>query len=128
MEFSSFVFCFHTSLHNDIFQYFDTKASLAPLAKDFELEDSNDVKAESGEDLTHQSGETRGLCDTIDETEGVAGKSGCEEGPGVCALLMTVVSLLLILISLPVSLVFVVKVVQVRTSPSKPDSISFDSS
>ena len=57
-------------------------------------------------------GELR-LCVTTEETEGVAGKSGCEEGPGVCALLMTVVSLLLILISLPVSLVFVVKVVQV---------------
>ena len=88
------------------------------------------MKAESGEDLTHQSGKTRELrlCVTTEETEGVAGKSGCEEGPGVCALLMTVVSLLLILISLPVSLVFVVKVVQVRTSQSKPDSISFDSS
>ena len=57
-------------------------------------------------------GELR-LCVTTEETEGVAGQSGCEEGPGVCALLMTVVSLLLILISLPVSLVFVVKVVQV---------------
>ena len=38
----------------------------------------------------------------------------CEEGPGVCALLMTAVSLFIILLSLPVSLIFVVKVVQVR--------------
>ena len=39
--------------------------------------------------------------------------SGCEEGPGVCALLLTVVSLLLIVLALPLSLVCVVKVVQV---------------
>ena len=39
--------------------------------------------------------------------------SGCEEGPGICALLLTVVSLLLILLALPLSLVCVVKVVQV---------------
>ena len=39
--------------------------------------------------------------------------SGCEEGPGLCALLLTVVSLLLILLALPLSLVCVVKVVQV---------------
>ena len=38
---------------------------------------------------------------------------GCEEGPGLCALLLTVVSLLLILLALPLSLVCVVKVVQV---------------
>ena len=37
----------------------------------------------------------------------------CEEGPGICALMMTAVSLFMILLSLPVSLVFVVKVVQV---------------
>ena len=40
--------------------------------------------------------------------------SECEEGPGLCALLMTALSLLMILLSLPVSLVFVVKVVQVN--------------
>ena len=37
----------------------------------------------------------------------------CEEGPGICALLLTVFSLLLIVASLPLSLVCVVKVVQV---------------
>ena len=36
----------------------------------------------------------------------------CEEGPGICALIMTIGSLLLIVVSLPVSLLFVVKVVQ----------------
>merc|ERR1719225_910646 len=36
----------------------------------------------------------------------------CEEGPGICALLLTVFSLLLILLALPLSLVCVVKVVQ----------------
>ena len=42
--------------------------------------------------------------------------SGCEEGPGLCALLLTVLSLLLILLTLPLSLVCVVKVVQVVLS------------
>ena len=37
----------------------------------------------------------------------------CEEGPSVCALLMTITSLLLIVVSLPLSLFMVVKVVQV---------------
>ena len=37
----------------------------------------------------------------------------CEEGAGLCALLLTAISMLLILISLPLSLFFVVKVVQV---------------
>ena len=41
----------------------------------------------------------------------------CEEGPGICALLMTAVSLFMILLSLPVSLIFVVKVVQVSQRP-----------
>jgi len=36
----------------------------------------------------------------------------CEEGPGICALMLTVVSLLLIVVSLPMSLFCVVKVVQ----------------
>ena len=40
--------------------------------------------------------------------------SECEEGAGVCALLMTGLSLFIIILSLPVSLVFVVKVVQVK--------------
>ena len=38
--------------------------------------------------------------------------SACEEGQGVCAHLMVVCSILLILVTLPFSLVFVVKVVQ----------------
>ena len=37
----------------------------------------------------------------------------CEEGAGLCALLLTAISMLLIVISLPLSLFFVVKVVQV---------------
>ena len=37
---------------------------------------------------------------------------GCEEGPGICALIMTLGSLFLIVVSLPLSLMFVVKVVQ----------------
>ena len=40
--------------------------------------------------------------------------SGCDEGPGVCAMALTIVSLVLILASLPLSLFCVVKVVQVR--------------
>ena len=38
--------------------------------------------------------------------------SACEEGPGLCALAMTVLSLFFIIISLPLSMLFVVKVVQ----------------
>ena len=37
----------------------------------------------------------------------------CEEGPGVCAFAMTIFSLFLIIVTLPLSLFFVVKVVQV---------------
>jgi len=37
---------------------------------------------------------------------------GCDEGPGVCAMALTIVSLVLILVSLPLSLFCVVKVVQ----------------
>ena len=37
----------------------------------------------------------------------------CEEGPGVCALALTIFSLFLIIVTLPLSLFFVVKVVQV---------------
>merc|ERR1719391_1398467 len=36
----------------------------------------------------------------------------CEEGPGICSLLLTIGSLLLIIVSLPLSLVCVIKVVQ----------------
>ena len=38
---------------------------------------------------------------------------GCEEGAGLCAMFITIGSLILILVSLPLSLFFVVKVVQV---------------
>ena len=38
----------------------------------------------------------------------------CEEGAGLCAMLLTVISMIMIIISLPLSLFFVVKVVQVR--------------
>ena len=37
----------------------------------------------------------------------------CEEGPGICSLLLTVFSILLVVATLPFSLVFVIKVVQV---------------
>ena len=37
----------------------------------------------------------------------------CDEGPGICALILTIFSLFLIAVSLPVSLLWVVKVVQV---------------
>ena len=40
----------------------------------------------------------------------------CEEGPGVCALALTIFSLILIIVTLPLSLLFVVKVVQVGQS------------
>lgn len=41
---------------------------------------------------------------------------GCEEGAGLCAMLITIGSLLLIVASLPLSLFFVVKVVQVMST------------
>ena len=43
--------------------------------------------------------------------------AACEEGQGICAHLMVVCSILLIIITLPFSLMFVVKVVQVGNSP-----------
>ena len=46
----------------------------------------------------------------------------CEEGQGVCAHLMVIGSILLILVTMPFSLVFVVKVVQVRTHCTDPES------
>ena len=45
----------------------------------------------------------------------------CEEGPGICALLLTVFSLLLIVASLPLSLVCVVKVVRVTKNDDDHD-------
>ena len=41
--------------------------------------------------------------------------AGCEEGAGMFAKFMALVSLLLVIFTLPVSLFFVVKVVQVGT-------------
>ena len=43
--------------------------------------------------------------------------SACDEGPGVCSRLLTVFSLFLIIVSLPLSLFVVVKVVQVIVIP-----------
>ena len=45
--------------------------------------------------------------------------AACEEGPGICALIMTLGSLFLIVVSLPLSLMFVVKVVQASTGRLK---------
>ena len=42
-----------------------------------------------------------------------ANVAGCEEGAGLCAMFITIGSLILIVVSLPLSLFFVVKVVQV---------------
>ena len=40
--------------------------------------------------------------------------AACEEGPGICSLLLTIGSLVLVLVSLPLSLFVVIKVVQVN--------------
>ena len=40
----------------------------------------------------------------------------CEEAPGICSHLLTLFSLVLIIITLPFSLLMVVKVVQVKLS------------
>ena len=42
------------------------------------------------------------------------GKQGCEEGPGICSVILTLFSVILVIATLPFSLLFVVKVVQVR--------------
>ena len=42
--------------------------------------------------------------------------SECSEGPGLCSHLLTLVSILLVLVTLPLSLLAVVKVVQVYIS------------
>ena len=47
----------------------------------------------------------------------------CDEGPGICAHLITLCSLLIIFATLPVSLCFVVKVVQVSEAP--PNKYTF---
>ena len=45
--------------------------------------------------------------------------SVCDEGPGICAHMLTLVSMLLIMATLPLSLIMAIKVVQVRTTQSK---------
>ena len=39
---------------------------------------------------------------------------GCDEGPGICSVLLTLVSVILVIATLPFSLLLVVKVVQVK--------------
>ena len=38
---------------------------------------------------------------------------GCDEGPGICSFILTLVSVILVIATLPFSLMLVVKVVQV---------------
>ena len=40
-------------------------------------------------------------------------KQRCDEGPGICSVILTMFSILLVVATLPFSLLFVVKVVQV---------------
>ena len=54
--------------------------------------------------LTYTSGAGQG--------QGQVKELDCSEGPGLCAHMITFISILLILVSLPLSLLFVVKVVQ----------------
>ena len=57
---------------------------------------------------------SRGVCVCVHEIYFDTGASpACDEGPGVCSRLLTVFSLFLIIVSLPLSLFVVVKVVQV---------------
>ena len=39
---------------------------------------------------------------------------GCDEGPGICSVILTLVSVILVIATLPFSLLLVVKVVQVQ--------------
>merc|ERR1711892_611987 len=50
--------------------------------------------------------------DIFDDNQADLKTKACEEGPGICALLLTIFSLFLVLISMPLSLFCVVKVVQ----------------
>ena len=52
----------------------------------------------------------------------------CDEGPGICAILLTICSVLLILVTLPFSLLVTVKVVQVRTGEKFGNIIHYASS
>ena len=72
-----------------------SKGSLTPLTKDFEsIQEGNNNMGSPKDDQSQ------------DQVQ-------CEEGPGVCALALTIFSLILIIVTLPLSLLFVVKVVQV---------------
>ena len=82
---------------------------------------TNDMLKNLGFDMTSSAKKENGGTseqEEIGETTGGQAlltyvfSSVCEEGPGICALIMTIGSLLLIVVSLPVSLLFVVKVVQ----------------
>ena len=53
---------------------------------------------------------------TSNSDKSMSGKQGCDKGPGVCSVLLTFLSVILVLATLPFSLLFVVKVVQVRES------------
>ena len=50
----------------------------------------------------------------------------CEEGQGVCAHLMVIGSILLIFVTMPFSLLFVVKVVQVTTQKIRTNILNLD--
>ncbi len=49
--------------------------------------------------------------------------SACEEGPGICAYILTLCSILLLILTLPFSLCFVIKVVQVSQQAGAQESI-----
>jgi len=72
----------------------NSEGSLTPLTKDFEsIQEGNNNMGSPKDDQSQ------------DQVQ-------CEEGPGVCALALTIFSLILIIVTLPLSLLFVVKVVQ----------------
>ena len=52
-------------------------------------------------------------------TRNISNVAACDEGPGMFAHFLTAISLLLVAALLPFSLVFVVKVVQVRLCPEE---------
>ena len=45
---------------------------------------------------------------------------GCDEGPGICSVILTLVSVILVIATLPFSLLLVVKVVQVQAEERYP--------
>jgi len=61
--------------------------------------------------LNHKNGDKTMSEDLLIEKED---KIACEEGQGICAHLLIVGSILLIIVTFPLSLCFVVKVVQVK--------------